>query len=508
MLDQTKSLSTAAPAVDILRTLYPPHAVIHVGAGQGIGSSRIWRESEPRIALLIDADASRLAWAEPLVRQHPGWRIIEAVVDQAGGEVDYHQATNPAEDGLIPVQALVSLWPNLRQRAAARRAARPLDQYMQALNLSEAIEPANAVWTIVDCLPAARILGGAEQVVEVSSVILARVLLQDVDGLPAEATQTALAALLEPLGYRHVLTDPSNHPAVGEAIFVRDWPRVLRERHAAQQTEANNQAQGKIETLTKTLEQGTQEKDQIQAKFETLTKTLEHRSQEKEQTEAKLEELTKSLEQRTQEKNQLQAKLDEQTKALQTAKAQADEQAKAAAQHKATAGEQTKAAAQHKATADEQAKLAAQHKAAAEKHSKLAAERAQQLEDSHQAQAALQRDSAIALRLQAQRDVDLKDLQQRHADVVAQKDKQAQLLKQLTERLTLASSYLSQLEHNGHRQGSTNQDPGNGSMQPQTNSALAVQDDQNAETPTRGQADASEPDQLKRRWWWNRASRS
>jgi FkbM family methyltransferase len=51
-------------------------------------------------------------------------------------------------------------------------------------------------------------------------------------------------------------------------------------------------------------------------------------------------------------------------------------------------------------------------------------------------------DLVLALRLQAQREADLRDLQDRHAALLAEKDRQDELLRQLTERLTLAAQYL------------------------------------------------------------------
>lgn len=115
-------------------------------------------------------------------------------------------------------------------------------------------------------------------------------------------------------------------------------------------------------------------------------------------------------------------------------------------QAEAKTKELTQALESARAEAEKQAQQATQHKAEAEKQAKLAAERAQQLSEREQAYAALARDNAIALRLQTLREADLKDLQQRYAQVIAQKNQQESLLKQLTERLTAASGYLRQLE--------------------------------------------------------------
>jgi FkbM family methyltransferase len=141
----------------------------------------------------------------------------------------------------------------------------------------------------------------------------------------------------------------------------------------------------------------------------------------------------------------------------QAAKAEADKQSALAAQYQAEAQKQTQLANQReqqlaqcqqaaKAEADKQSALATQHQAEAQKQTELANQHAQQLEQLREAYAALERDNAIALRMQLLRESDLKDLQQRHAQVVEQKEQQAALLKQLTERLTVASQYLHERE--------------------------------------------------------------
>lgn len=58
----------------------------------------------------------------------------------------------------------------------------------------------------------------------------------------------------------------------------------------------------------------------------------------------------------------------------------------------------------------------------------------------------LRLDLAAAVRLQALREADLRDLQARHARLVDERDHQEALLRQLTERLSVAADYLRQLE--------------------------------------------------------------
>lgn len=72
--------------------------------------------------------------------------------------------------------------------------------------------------------------------------------------------------------------------------------------------------------------------------------------------------------------------------------------------------------------------------------------RTQHLQDQAAAQARkLQEDLTLALRLQSLAQSDLRELQQRHAEVLATRDRQADLLRQLTPRLQEAARYLGAL---------------------------------------------------------------
>ncbi|MBK1618557.1 hypothetical protein CKO42_08920 [Lamprobacter modestohalophilus] len=118
-----------------------------------------------------------------------------------------------------------------------------------------------------------------------------------------------------------------------------------------------------------------------------------------------------------------------------------DQQAKLAAERQARIEELTTALNAAKAETQKQSQRASDR----DQQAKLAAERQARIEELSDSLSALQRDNAMLLRMQALRDADLKDLQGRYAEVVDQKDRQTKLITQLTERLTVASSYLQQL---------------------------------------------------------------
>ncbi|MBK5938450.1 hypothetical protein CCR96_04075, partial [Halochromatium roseum] len=398
IMPSTNHSTAADSGLDLLSQLYPPQTLLHVGIGHGAGPMHRWREwPEPEAVVLIDADAGRTQWAAPLVAERPHWHLLnDVVLDQADGSGQYYRASNPDEDGLLASSALTALWPNLRELDQCERPMQRLDGLLGELSLSSAQQAAHALWLLIDCLPAGRILRGAGDLLARTTVVWARVLLQPLVEDAEDALLSAIQAQLEPLHFRCVQITESHHPAVGYAVFVRDWSGQLRDevRHleaieaqgraaAVQQTAALNEQleAAKAESAEQAklaaehgqqLQQATQAQQQAQAKVEELTKTLQQTTEARHQAEAKRDELAKAVEQGAQAKSQVEAKANDLVKALEAAKAESKQQAELAAQHKAEA--------------EKQAQQVAQHKAEAEKQAKLAAERGQQLQQATQAQ--------------------------------------------------------------------------------------------------------------------------
>ncbi|MFD2113977.1 hypothetical protein [Thiorhodococcus fuscus] len=438
---------------------------------------------------------------------------------------------------------------------------------------------------MLDCLPAGPILRGAGEQLGRWSVIWCRVLLRPFDGMLEEATLGCVESLLVPLGYRCIQVSESNHPAVGEALFLRDWKAVLNprldglrqdlahlsetsakqaEQHRSQTAALTQERDGLAEEVASLRERSTELTGRVEQQGKTINsrdtaidqlikvnEALEHTKDQQTQLAAKrleqIEALKKEQTQQVQAIGECDQRLAAQTAEIAAVKQARDEQSKLAAErlkqvevlqkeleasqhqgadqesriealnqaktdleqkHQAVAKTQAenakaleearetigvlsterdqlreqfnqgqsqveelgKALETAKAETDKHAKLVAQYKTEADTQAKLAAERAEKLEQSEQSKAALQRDNAIALRMQVLREADLKDLQQRHAEVVAQKDKQSILLKQLTERLAAASSYLHQIKHDGHSMGD------GASHDSQTRAAITAQD--------------------------------
>jgi hypothetical protein len=199
----------------MLRTLFQPDAVIHVGAGRGLGDVHAWRDWGVPRAWLIDADGERMDWA----RQMGGpdrWQVVEAVVAGVGGPVVFHQTNHPAEDGLASPEQLRAQWANLRTVSQRHAQACTLDEVLGHAVTSE------RAWLLIDCLPAEDILAGSSETLPSVQVVCARVVGQE--------SEQAIDRLLTPRGFLRVARVESNHPDLGHVVFVRDLAAQVQEK--------------------------------------------------------------------------------------------------------------------------------------------------------------------------------------------------------------------------------------------------------------------------------------
>jgi uncharacterized coiled-coil DUF342 family protein len=263
-IERQTSSSPAPSPINLLQRLAPPQAIIHIGAGIGGGEMHQWRQWDVPHALIIDADGDRLAWTEPLIVDRPDWQVLNVVLAEAEGETIFYRASNPGEDGVIPPERLKPLWPNLHTTVQEPHSTRRLDNLLTETS-SVAFEQATPVWTFVDCLPALPILKGAGRHIDEWSVLWLRVLLQPVTETENDAQLESVIAFLEPLGFRCVNVTESNHPAIGYALFVRDWQAridaLTRERDKQAVQTADWQAQ--IDALTQAYADLNGEKDAL-----------------------------------------------------------------------------------------------------------------------------------------------------------------------------------------------------------------------------------------------------
>ena len=260
--------NVTAVLLHALHKTYATTAVVHVGAGHGVGDLHIWHQwPEVQHACCIDADPDRLAtWADTTASDWPaGWRVLPAVVADTAGVRDYHSASNRDEDGLLPSERLNTLWPRLQRVATEVRPVQPLDAL---------VGDTPPCGLIVDCLPALLVLRGAAQTLARSQWLCVRVAELDLAGDIAQMTAvSAITDYLAQAGFTSVAHIPGNHPAVGYAFYARDWRSAMQH---LQQAQADLQAQLAAETQAKQAEaaakvEALQQRDELSQHFSTLT---------------------------------------------------------------------------------------------------------------------------------------------------------------------------------------------------------------------------------------------
>nr|WP_315481657.1 hypothetical protein [uncultured Undibacterium sp.] len=279
--------ATTFGAIELLHRMMPPQVVIHIGAGTGNGEMHFWRHWSVPHALIIDADPVRLEWADSLAIENPAWQVRSVVLADHNNEVDYYRASNPDQDGLISPEKLTIFWPNLCISESMRRQTQRLDSLLSDQALTS-FQQDLSTWLLIDCLPVLPILEGAGSDLDRWSVLWLSVLLKPLADDDTVGTLNDLEIYLRPHGYRCIHVFEDNHPAVGKALFIRDWHaqltpvvKKLKEENSVIISEkanleqralaANSNLQNQIGLLTQARDEQSQLATERQAQVVALT---------------------------------------------------------------------------------------------------------------------------------------------------------------------------------------------------------------------------------------------
>ena len=217
-----------------LHMLLPAQGLLHIGAG--LPSPGVWYQQWglPTIDW-IDASEQRhhLLAKHALHQAGEGHRQSHhALLGPGCAQAQYYVLSNPQESGLLDAVALTALWPNITTSSAVVLQQSSLDAFA-AQNLPH---HAKINWLYIDCLPALRIVQGANKQLQHTDVIVARTVVaplaatHPLNGLGA--TLGELSAHLQPLGYRLLTTYEERNPALATAIYVRDYVQALHSTRA------------------------------------------------------------------------------------------------------------------------------------------------------------------------------------------------------------------------------------------------------------------------------------
>jgi len=333
----------------VLRALYPPSLLVHVGWGNGLGEINQWTQWSVPYACVIESEDGKLAACQEQIKPQAGWQTIHATLSAQPRELSYHFASNPSESGLLPPAQLRSVWPHLHTLNAQPVLTTTLDLlWLQVILPSIESDQLGNTWLIIDCLPSSEILAGAMQVLEHSQVICVRNLAQDRELLTRQLNQA---------GWLEVAWVETNHPAIGYTWYTRNPALFMAERDALVQAQAQ---------LKDQLSQGAGERTQLQQQLEAANKAHEEHKAHKAQQDQAQAELQSQL-----------AKAGEAQKAL-----MAERDALAKAKEAETQAKEAETTAKNKAMNERDA-LAKEKHAGIAKNKELL-ERQQQLESANQ----------------------------------------------------------------------------------------------------------------------------
>jgi uncharacterized coiled-coil DUF342 family protein len=300
-------------AMHILGKLAPPDVLVHVGAGNGHGPLHQWQNWPFELAVVIDGDSKKLAWAKAKASHNP-WHVLAQVVGKKTESITWYHASISRESGLLAPETLNDLWPNLSTQTQEEVTATTLAACLEQTPFSKT---SGQVWAILDCLPALPILQGAENIMADWQVIVARVLLPAQDASDRQdASLKQLEAWLAPRGFECLQTVETLHPDLGYCFFARNWPKELRgcaqERSA--KTKKNQELTRERDEKEKQIQDLTQDRDNKGKQVQDLTKERDAKAKESNDRQERIKKIKAENEQANAKVNELQAQLQELTK--------------------------------------------------------------------------------------------------------------------------------------------------------------------------------------------------
>ena len=257
--------------------MYAPQQVLLVGAGNGTGpvvQALLGLQAIPRFACLqahaLEAHAPTLAQLAKRLGPDSTWQLSADVVISPHGEANptYHHYSLGTESSLLPPSDLQTLWPSLQLMGE-----QPASSGVPINNLLNSLQP--SPWLLLDCLPAAHLLHGAD--LAHTHVLLARVVLGAPDASPSGSTLAELQAQLAPQGYQLAACFAERNSQLAKTLWLRDpaWlqhqakakaDQALSEQSKAHEAQAKSRAQ-ELQALQTANEEAKQANEQLQAKL-------------------------------------------------------------------------------------------------------------------------------------------------------------------------------------------------------------------------------------------------
>ena len=277
--------------LDLLRAVMPPSGIALVGAGNGTGPLVQWLIQQSCHVLLIEGDEVPYQNLQHVADGRPMVAVQRDVIVPQRGPTTFYRYNNSAENGLLPLERVQALWPNMQLT----------DQFEveEAITLDSALqsgEPASYNWLLLDFQDSLALLQEDQQVLNRANVVLCRVVDEEHKG--NEPNRAALNAA--GLSCIQQLS-AGRHPKVLYTLWARNLANLqqklevetkTRQEEAVAKTEALRQR----DELAKAKAELAQRLADLQQKLEAETKTRQEEAVAK----------TEALRQRDEQANALQ----------------------------------------------------------------------------------------------------------------------------------------------------------------------------------------------------------
>ncbi len=481
--------------LDHLRVLEPVIGVVHVGVGNGRAADR-YADWGVDIAILVEANEDFRDKLVATLRGRDNWTVHSKLVSSSTVDMDFFVASNSNESGILRPEVFAALWRNLNTREQRRLNATTLEAILAVSNGGQKVN-----WAVVDCVPALPVMLGASHCLDRWDVIVARVILDESKAPDEDASKSRLDEFLSSRGYSCVACQEELQPAIGSALYVRNW-KLLFQNKLENESRLTSAHQRQIEQFINAQETETglanereQKVAQLAARVDELQRQLERVTQEsvarkncEKVLENQLREITEARDalipvaeerlaqlgrqaktheeqalafetirgQLASQVNELQRRHHEMAEAQRTISRVSEERRAQLAQQASALDEQTLAFETvregfHAQVAELQRQLEAVRRESDEQAS-LAKTRLSLIEKGDASEALLRNElretkqsASLAIRLQTLREADLEDLRVRYQAALSIQDRQHQMLVKLGEQLGAASSYFQQI---------------------------------------------------------------
>lgn len=221
--------------LSVIHGMLPLSQLTILGAGSGYSAVLSWA-AEQAIESVSLVEANHQQFNQLSARwqaTQPDWQLHNKVMEARASKADtFYVASNPAESGLLPPDALMALWPNI-----AEKESQPCEPVTIAAWAKEHWQSPGQ-WLFINYFCDAALLNQNKAKLAQVDVLMVRVSTEK--ALPESVTASAWEAALQQAGYRVVSRECERHPLIERWLCIK---RLNREASTVKEDLTQTQAE-------------------------------------------------------------------------------------------------------------------------------------------------------------------------------------------------------------------------------------------------------------------------